>query len=89
MSSWLRCDCGHVLHTNLFAGAGVFLLILDEDFDRLTEPCDTTQIDHLFARGRPVYRCTQCGRLYVQWERGGKLTMYLPEPPGDTITPSA
>jgi hypothetical protein len=89
MSSWLRCDCGHTLHTNLFAGAGVFMLIRDEDFDKLGESPDAAALRDLFVRSHVVYRCPQCGRLYVRWERGGEVTAYTPQPantidaPGD------
>jgi hypothetical protein len=76
VSSWLRCDCGHTLHTNLFAGAGVFMLILDEDFDRLGESPDAAALRDLVVRSRTVYRCPQCGRLYVRWGRGGEITVY-------------
>lgn len=87
MSSWLRCVCGNLLHTNLFAGAGVFKLILDEDFNQLTEPFDTDAVSHLFGHGRTMYRCSHCDRLYVQWERGGELTIYAPEQPNKAGTP--
>ena len=89
MSSWLRCDCGGLIHTNLFAGTGVLKLILDEDFDRLAEPFDTEAVRQLFFGGVTAYRCSQCGRLYVQWGTDGKLTTYLPQPPDANDTPSA
>ena len=87
MSSWLRCDCGNLIHTNLFTGTGIFKLVLDEDFDRLVEPFDAEAVHDLFWHGHTVYRCRPCGRLYVQWARGGELTVYLPEPPSTTQAP--
>lgn len=79
MASWMKCECGHVLHTNMFAGAGVFLLMLDADYDELAGSPNEADDRELFIRSRPVYRCGPCGRLYVRWERGGAVTMYNPE----------
>jgi hypothetical protein len=33
----------------------------------------------LRGRGREVWWCSNCGRLWVFWDRGGEATCYSPE----------
>lgn len=80
MGSWLKCSCGASIHTNLFAGAGVCRLIRDSDYDSLDDPVDRAGLEALFfSKGIPVYRCTACGRLAVEWDRGSAPVFYTPD----------
>jgi hypothetical protein len=80
MGSWLKCDCGHLIHTNMFCGANVYRLIRDDEFDELAENAPPEEFRNLFFSGREVFHCKNCGRLIVQWEKGGKLSVYVEEP---------
>jgi hypothetical protein len=80
MGSWLRCICGGVIHTNLFAGENICRLIKDSDYDAIEDPVDREKLSDLFFnKGIPVYHCSRCGRLLVEWDEEGGPTFYLPE----------
>jgi hypothetical protein len=72
--------CGYLIHTNLFAGENVCRLIRDGDYDSIEDPVDRDKLADLFFRkGIPVYLCSQCGRLLVDWDEERGPTFYLPE----------
>lgn len=80
MSSWLECLCGERIHTNMFAGASVFRLIKDDDYDALDDPVDRDKLENLFfSLGIPVYLCRSCGRLAVEWDQESGPWFYAPE----------
>jgi hypothetical protein len=88
MGSWIRCKCGYLIHTNLFAGEDVFQLIRDSDYDSVEDPVDREKLSDLFFRkGIPVYLCKGCGRLLVEWDGQGVPGFYLPERETD-LSPS-
>lgn len=89
MASWIQCDCGNQIHTNLFAGAGVYLLVRDDEYDALPEEADRKALDQLFIAARKVLRCSKCGRLIIQWERGADYTTYVEEQPKADKPPTA
>lgn len=68
----MRCRCGTVLRdddpalNHLLFSRGEF----DVDQDSVM----------LLGRGREVWRCPVCGRLWVFWEPGGDPTEYLRAP---------
>lgn len=75
MSSWLTCDCGRLIHKNLFSGAKLRLAIdeefLDRDFkDRSAEDL----IPELILNSDLVLSCQGCGRLYLVDESGSRPT---------------
>jgi hypothetical protein len=80
MGLWITCLCGALIHTNLFAGAPVYQLISDVDYDVLDDPIDRDKLEALFfKRGIPVYRCKACNRLVVQWDKESDYQFYAPE----------
>ena len=83
MASWIKCDCGNLIHTNLFAGANVFRLIRDDEWDALGESPHWRDVSVLFVLSREVFRCTKCARLIVFWERDGTPTIYRQDKPND------
>lgn len=84
MASWIRCACGNQIHTNLFAGAQVYRLIQDEEYDRLESSDGPDAASRLFLAGREVFRCAACSRLIVFWERSGEPMYYLEEKVGSS-----
>jgi hypothetical protein len=81
MGSWIQCPCGQSLHTNPFAGAEVYRLIKDSEYDAVADPVGRDQLEALFMEaGRSVYRCSQCGRLAVEWDPS-RVTFYTPSAP--------
>lgn len=82
MASWVQCACGNRIHTNLFAGAQVYRLIKDEEYDRLESPGESDAASRLFLSGREVFRCAACSRLIVFWERSGEPRYYVEESVG-------
>lgn len=80
MSSWLKCPCGHSIHTNPFAGTSVYRLILDADYDSATQQPSLETLESLFfEKGVPVYRCSHCGRIAIDWGRNADCAFYRPE----------
>ena len=80
MGSWIKCLCGYLIHTNLFAGENVFMLIKDSDYDSVEDPVDRDKLSDLFFRkGIPVYICSRCGRLLVDLGEERGPTFYQPE----------
>lgn len=65
----LRCRCGTVLRDD-DPDEGLLLLTRGE-FDVDQEP------EVLLGRGREVWRCWTCGRLWVFWEPLGDPTEYV------------
>jgi hypothetical protein len=79
MSSWTTCPCGAKIHTNPFAGAEVYRLVRDSDYDAVNDPVDREALESLFFKsGKPAYRCAACGRIAVEWD-GASPVFYLPE----------
>jgi hypothetical protein len=51
----------------------------DSDYDAVEDPVDRKKLEALFFdKGRAVYRCGQCGRLMVEWDRTAAVTFYEP-----------
>jgi hypothetical protein len=87
MTSWLECLCGNLIHTNLFTGTRIYKLLQDADYDAIEDPVDREKLSDLFLeKGITVYRCQQCGRLAVEWNKEGDPTFYLPEVKGTTVS---
>ncbi len=86
MASWMRCECGNLIHTNLFSGTKVYLLIRDDEFDALPEPLTSREF---IRAARTVLHCSRCGRLAVHWVRGGNPTVYVEEHPKPIEPPIA
>lgn len=71
MGSWLKCDCGCVLHMNLFAGANVQLLVSDAFLDRdLSERSAQHLVEEIVLKCDRLLKCTGCERLYFVDKHG-------------------
>lgn len=46
-----------------------FRLIVFEDLARMPEPLDFRELSLAF---RTMYKCPNCGRLWIFWHRGGE-----------------
>ena len=79
MGSWIPCLCGSLVHANLYCGAGVFRLIRDDEWDAVANTDATPEREdysRLFRDSREVFRCSNCSRLIVYWDRQGGLPTY-------------
>jgi hypothetical protein len=64
----------------MFSGTHIYQLIEDSDYDAVEDPVDRDKLEGLFfKKGITAYRCLSCGRLLVEWDKKGGLTVYLPE----------
>jgi tetratricopeptide (TPR) repeat protein len=81
MGSWIKCRCGAAVHTNPHAGAPVYWLIRDTDYESLlNDNIDWKKTSDIFLeKGISVYRCSECNRLIVEWEKQKAPVYYLPE----------
>jgi len=80
MGSWIECRCGRLIHTNLFAGTGIYKLISKSDYDSFHGPIDRDMLEELFfKKGATLYRCTACGRLALEWRDDEAPFFYVPE----------
>jgi hypothetical protein len=63
----------------LFAGAGVYKLIRDDEYDALPAAADIDAFGRLFASARSVLHCANCRRLVVFWDRNHDPSIYVVE----------
>jgi hypothetical protein len=64
----------------MFSGTRIYQLIEDSDYDAVEDPVDRDKLENLFIKkGITVYPCLHCGRLLVEWDKKGNLTIYRPE----------
>jgi hypothetical protein len=78
------CNCGNVISTSVFPNPDGVLLISEVNFDKVEEDSETkdrSQIfDELHDRSARVYKCRDCQRLIVFWDRSRNETItYIPE----------
>jgi hypothetical protein len=66
----------------LFAGAGVYKLIRDDEYDALPAAADVDAFGRLFASVRSVLHCSNCRRRVVFWDRNQDTSIYVVEDPG-------
>lgn len=66
MSSWLRCRCGNLVHTNLFCGTGISVLVGEERLDEeRTGQSAEEFISEMIQSCNQLLHCRNCGRLIV------------------------
>jgi hypothetical protein len=82
MSSWLKCTCGKTLHTNLFAGAPLSILVPEAALNRdLGVATATALVAELVLAHPHVIECKACRRLHVRDQQDKSLyRAYVPEP---------
>ena len=81
MGSWLTCQCGSLIHKNLFCGTGISIAVT-EDF--LDQDCQNTLaqdlISQMILQMDWLLKCKTCGRLVILNEKeNGKLEFYRKE----------
>lgn len=82
MSSWITCPCGNVLHRNLFAGAGVCVVVADAVLDRIDEQLPASDaVDRIIRSSDVLVRCPKCGRIAIEDKRSGAVSFYAREAP--------
>jgi hypothetical protein len=79
MSSWVRCSCGSSLHRNLFAGAGVHVVVEDSVLDALPDEGTSSDcVSAILRQSELLLRCRECGRIAII-DQSGTITIYSPE----------
>jgi hypothetical protein len=61
------CHCGSVIHTSgEIPNPTEFVFFADNEFSEFfdAEPLDISQV---YAKARSIFRCTNCGRIWVYW----------------------
>ena len=80
MSSWVTCTCGKQIHKNLFTGAKVCLVVLDDVLDNIdTHKSADDAVTTIIGNGDILVRCTGCGRIAIEDRKSGEINMYAPE----------
>jgi hypothetical protein len=81
MGSGIQCECGGLVHTNIFAGAHIGLVIYDDEYDQLGDVLTGEELHReLFVRFKQLLSCKQCGRLFLEdGSRAHQYQSYLPE----------
>ncbi len=77
MSSWITCPCGNQLHRNLFAGAGVAVIVPDTVLDRIDEQLPASDaVDRIIRSSDILVRCPKCGRIAIEDKKTGAVSFY-------------
>ena len=81
MSSWIRCKCGALVHTNLFSGANIGLIVTDTFLDTLPGDISRDEAIGRLAVGAETsfIRCKACPRVFVL-HSDGTLEIFAPDP---------
>ncbi len=80
MSSWITCPCGNPLHRNLFAGAGVCVVVEDAVLDRVDEQLPASDaVDRILRSSDILLRCPKCGRIVIEEKKSGAISVYARE----------
>jgi hypothetical protein len=77
MGSWIKCCCGSLLHTNLFAGSGVAFVIPEQLMDTEFSSVDELKDAIILRESRKLLACKNCGRILIENEEG--YQSYVPE----------
>ena len=82
MGSWVICLCGNRLHTNLFSGAGISLVVPEAWADQGFEGMDADRIiDSLILASGIQIHCPRCSRMLLVNDGDGsrRVRFYSPE----------
>ncbi len=80
MSSWVRCKCGQLVHTNMFCGTGISLIVEEDylDEERPGKSAEDLVSEMVITRTRLLV-CNNCNRIIVLDDRNGIIKFYAPE----------
>jgi hypothetical protein len=77
MGSWVRCKCEELVHTNMFCGTGISLIVeegyLDEE--RPNKSAEDFISELVVTRSR-LLECGNCKRIIVLDERNNEIKYY-------------
>lgn len=81
MGSWLTCQCGSLIHKNLFCGTDISIAVtedfLDQDYQN-TSAQDL--INQMILQMDWLLKCKTCGRVVIlNAKENGKLEFYRKE----------
>jgi hypothetical protein len=77
MSSWILCPCGNQIHKNLFAGANVSVVVVDDVLDSIEDHASARDaINKIVLSGDILVRCKKCGRVAIEETKTGAITIY-------------
>jgi hypothetical protein len=77
MSSWVKCKCEQLVHTNLFCGTGISLIV-EEDFLDEERPNMSAEdfISELVVTRNRLLQCQNCSRIIVLDEHKNEIKYY-------------
>ena len=79
MASSIKCECGQLIGTNMFAGADVSLVVSDSFLDSLPEPRTERDLEaHMLRRAPHLFRCSFCGRIAIENPEDNSIAFYVP-----------
>jgi hypothetical protein len=79
MGSWIKCQCGMLLHKNLFSGAGVSLLVPEAVMDEGDEAeSSAALLGRIVIGSEVVVQCQACGRVAIE-RKNGRVEFYVRE----------
>lgn len=80
MSSWVRCKCDQLVHTNMFCGTGISLIVEEDylDEERRDKSAEDLITEMLVTRNR-LLECKNCNRVIILDDRNGVTKFYAPE----------
>lgn len=77
MGSWVRCKCEGLVHTNIFCGTDISLIV-EEDFLDEERPNKSTEefIAELVVTRNRLLICSNCKRIIIFDEKNNQKTYY-------------
>ncbi len=77
MGSWVRCKCDELVHTNMFCGTGISLIV-EEDYLEEERPTKTAEdfISELVVARNRLLECSNCSRIIILDEKNNDTKFY-------------
>lgn len=80
MGSWIECSCGNRIHKNLFCGASVGVVAMDDDLDAIGEDWTSEKLlNYIVSKSDILVQCQICGRIAIESQESGEVAIYSPE----------
>ena len=78
----IKCNCDITIPTGISPHPQGYYLISEADAEALDRGNSVTSsecADDIVRKGLRVYRCENCGRLLLFWQKGRAAQFYIPE----------
>ena len=81
MSSWIKCTCGKLNHTNLFADEKLCLIVEDDLLNRLSDRKPAEDAISTMVTSSDIFVRCSCGRIAIEDKKSAEITIYAREQP--------